>query len=203
MEFSAIEELKKNIDGCEDNIRMIREWGLIDNHAIKDIEYNKGAIDGMKTAIKYIEKEFNEKRDYKMYEKGDLVHVWDDGELLGSMYVITRNRDGKLFDVAKTDDLDAELKWIERDCIMYDWEVDKIVILSLKRELQTVEKSDDLEIDEMTFCDETLDGMVMNFNSWSNVKDFYEWFDNGHFGYYGDSSVVYCSTDDMYYVSIV
>ena len=49
MEFSAIEELKKNIDGCEDNIRMIREWGLIDNHAIKDIEYNKGAIDGMKT----------------------------------------------------------------------------------------------------------------------------------------------------------
>ena len=62
MEFSAIEELKKNIDGCEDNIRMIREWGLIDNHAIKDIEYNKGAIDGMKTAIKYIEKEFNDKR---------------------------------------------------------------------------------------------------------------------------------------------
>ena len=41
---------------------MIREWGLIDNHAIKDIEYNKGAIDGMKTAIKYIEKEFNQKR---------------------------------------------------------------------------------------------------------------------------------------------
>ena len=63
MEFSAIEELKKNIDGCEDNIRMIRKWdSSIDNHAIKDIEYNKGAIDGMKTAIKYIEKEFNQKR---------------------------------------------------------------------------------------------------------------------------------------------
>ena len=29
-----------------------------------------------------------------MYEKGDLVHVWDDGELLDDMYVITRNRDG-------------------------------------------------------------------------------------------------------------
>ena len=69
--------------------------------------------------------------------------------------------------------------------------------------MQTVEKSDDLEIDEMTFCDKTLDGMVMNFNSWSNVKDFYEWFDNGQFGYYGDSSVVYCSTDDTYYVWIV
>ena len=62
MEFLAIEELKKNIDGCEDNIRMIREWGLIDNNAIKDIEYNKGAIDGMKLAIHYIEKEFNQKR---------------------------------------------------------------------------------------------------------------------------------------------
>ena len=138
-----------------------------------------------------------------MYEKGDLVHVWDDGELLDDMYVITNDRNGKCFDVAKTGDLDAELKRVERDCIMYDWDVDKIVILSLKRELQTVEKSDDLEIDEMTFCDETLDGMVMNFNSWSNVKDFYEWFDNGQFGYYGDSSVVYCSTDDIYYVSIV
>ena len=138
-----------------------------------------------------------------MYEKGDLVHVWDDGELLDDMYVITRNRDDRCFDVAKTDDLDAELKWVERDCIMYDWEVDKIVILSLKREMYPVEKSDDLEIDEMTFCDKTLDGMVMNFNSWSNVKDFYEWFDNGQFGYYGDSSVVYCNADDMYYVSIV
>ena len=62
MKFSAIEELRYEIRCCEDNIRMIREWGLIDNHAIKDIEYNKGAIDGMKTAIKYIEKEFNEKR---------------------------------------------------------------------------------------------------------------------------------------------
>ena len=45
-----------------------------------------------------------------MYEKGDLVHVWDDGELLGGMYVITRNRDDRYFDVARTDDLDAELK---------------------------------------------------------------------------------------------
>ncbi len=62
MKFSAIEELRYEIRCCEDNIRMIREWGLIDNHAIKDIEYNKGAIDGMKTAIKYIEKEFNQKR---------------------------------------------------------------------------------------------------------------------------------------------
>ena len=61
-----------------------------------------------------------------MYEKGDLVHVWDDGELLDDMYVITNDRDGKRFDVAKTGDLDVELKWIERDCIMYDWEVDKI-----------------------------------------------------------------------------
>ena len=61
-----------------------------------------------------------------MYDKGDLVHVWDDGELLDDMYVITNDRDGKRFDVARTDDLDAELKWIERDCIMYDWEVDKI-----------------------------------------------------------------------------
>ena len=34
-------------------------------------------------------------------------------------------------------------------------------------------------------------------------EDFYEWFDNGQFGYYGDSSVVYCSTDDIYYVWIV
>ena len=64
-----------------------------------------------------------------MYKKGDLVHVWDDGELLDDMYVITRNRDGKRFDVAKTDDLECELKMIERDCIMFDWEVDKIVIL--------------------------------------------------------------------------
>ena len=62
MKFSAIEELRYEIRCCEDNIRMIREWGLIDNHAIKDIEYNKGAIDVMKTAIKYIEKEFNQKR---------------------------------------------------------------------------------------------------------------------------------------------
>ena len=62
MKFSAIEELRYEIRCCEDNIRMIREWCLIDNHAIKDIEYNKGAIDGMKTAIKYIEKEFNQKR---------------------------------------------------------------------------------------------------------------------------------------------
>ena len=61
-----------------------------------------------------------------MYEKGDLVHVWSDGEILDDTYVITRNRDGKRFDVARADDLDAELKWIERECIMYDWEVDKI-----------------------------------------------------------------------------
>lgn len=62
MEFYAIEELKKLIIGCEDNIRQIREWDLIDNDAIKDIEYYKGAIDGMEKAIKYIEKEFNQKR---------------------------------------------------------------------------------------------------------------------------------------------
>lgn len=63
MEFHAIEELKKHIVGCEDNIRLIRKWdSSIDNHAIKDIEYNKGIIDGMKLAIHYIEKEFNQKR---------------------------------------------------------------------------------------------------------------------------------------------
>lgn len=64
MEFHAIEELKKRIVGCKDNIRQIKEWDLdlIDNDAIKDIEYYKGAIDGMETAIEYIEKEFNEKR---------------------------------------------------------------------------------------------------------------------------------------------
>ena len=55
------------------------------------------------------------KGDYKMYEKGDLVHVWDDGELLDDMYVITNDRNGKCFDVAKTGDLDAELKRVERD----------------------------------------------------------------------------------------
>ena len=62
MEFSTIEQNEKHIDGCEDNIRLIRELCLIDNHAIKDIEYNKGVIDGMKLAIQYIEREFNDKR---------------------------------------------------------------------------------------------------------------------------------------------
>ena len=74
-----------------------------------------------------------------MYEKGDLVHVWDDGELLDDMYVITNDRDGKRFDVAKTGDLDVELTWIERDCIMYYWELDKIVILLLPMEFYTIE----------------------------------------------------------------
>ena len=137
-----------------------------------------------------------------MYEKGDLVHVWDDGELLDDMYVITNDRNGKCFDVAKTGDLDAELKRVERDCIMYDWEVDKIVILSLKRELQTVEKKVDLDNDETTFYDETLDGLAMSFEGWSDVKDFYEWVSNGQFGYYGDSSVVYCEEDKIYYFNM-
>ena len=135
-----------------------------------------------------------------MYKKGDLVHVWDDGELLGDMYVITRNRDGKRFDVAKTDDLDAELKWIERDCIMYDWEVDKIVILSLKRELQTVDGCDDLEIDNATYSDKTIEGLAMFFNGYEDVIDFYRWFDNGQFGYYGKSMVWYAKDTDMYHV---
>ena len=135
-----------------------------------------------------------------MYEKGDLVHVWDDGELLDDMYVITRNRDGKRFDVAKTDDLDAELKWIERDCIMYDWEVDKIVILSLKRELQTVDGCDDSEIDNATYSDKTIEGLAMFFNGYEDVIDFYRWFDNGQFGYYGKSMVWYAKDTDMYHV---
>ena len=135
-----------------------------------------------------------------MYEKGDLVHVWDDGELLDDMYVITRNRDGKRFDVAKTDDLDAELKWVERDCIMYDWEVDKIVILSLKRELQTVDGCDDLEIDNATYSDKTIEGLAMFFNGYEDVIDFYRWFDNGQFGYYGKSMVWYAKDTDMYHV---
>mgnify|MGYP003600679132 CR=1 FL=1 len=63
MKFSAIEELRYEIRCCEDNIRSIRKWGSsIDNHAIKDIEYNKGVVDGMELAIHYIEKEFNQKR---------------------------------------------------------------------------------------------------------------------------------------------
>ena len=135
-----------------------------------------------------------------MYEKGDLVHVWDDGELLDDMYVITRNRDDRRFDVAKTDDLDAELKWIERDCIMYDWEVDKIVILSLKRELQTVDGCDDLEIDNATYSDKTIEGLAMFFNGYEDVIDFYRWFDNGQFGYYGKSMVWYAKDTDMYHV---
>ena len=136
-----------------------------------------------------------------MYDKGDLVHVWDDGELLDDMYVITNDRDGKRFDVAKTGDLDAELKWIERDCIMYDWEVDKIVILSLKRELYTIENCDDSEIDDITFSDKTLDGLAMNFNGWSDVKSFYDWFDNNLFNLYG-GKVAYVESDDMYHVWI-
>ena len=135
-----------------------------------------------------------------MYDKGDLVHVWDDGELLDDMYVITRNRDGKRFDVAKTDDLDAELKWIERDCIMFDWEVDKIVILSLKRELQTVDGCDDSEIDNATYSDKTIEGLAMFFNGYEDVIDFYRWFDNGQFGYYGKSMVWYAKDTDMYHV---
>ena len=135
-----------------------------------------------------------------MYEKGDLVHVWDDGELLDDMYVITRNRDGKRFDVAKTDDLECELKMIERDCIMFDWEVDKIVILSLKRELQTVDGCDDLEIDNATYSDKTIEGLAMFFNGYEDVIDFYRWFDNGQFGYYGKSMVWYAKDTDMYHV---
>ena len=135
-----------------------------------------------------------------MYEKGDLVHVWDDGELLGGMYVITRNRDDRCFDVAKTDDLDAELKWIERDCIMFDWEVDKIFILSLKRELQTVDGCDDSEIDNATYSDKTIEGLAMFFNGYEDVIDFYRWFDNGQFGYYGKSMVWYAKDTDMYHV---
>ena len=135
-----------------------------------------------------------------MYEKGDLVHVWDDGELLDDMYVITRNRDDRRFDVAKTDDLDAELKWIERDFIMFDWEVDKIVILSLKRELQTVDGCDDLEIDNATYSDKTIEGLAMFFNGYEDVIDFYRWFDNGQFGYYGKSMVWYAKDTDMYHV---
>ena len=135
-----------------------------------------------------------------MYEKGDLVHVWDDGELLDDMYVITNDRDGKRFDVARTDDLDAELKWIERDCIMYDWEVDKIVILSLKRELQTVDGCDDSEIDNATYSDKTIEGLAMFFNGYEDVIDFYRWFDNGQFGYYGKSMVWYAKDTDMYHV---
>ena len=134
-----------------------------------------------------------------MYEKGDLVHVWDDGELLGGMYVITRNRDDRCFDVAKTDDLDAELKWIERDCIMFDWEVDKIVILLLKMELYTIESCDDDEIDSITFSDKTLEGMAMNFDGWSDVKSFYDWFDSNLFNRYG-GKVAYVKSDDMYHV---
>ena len=136
----------------------------------------------------------------RMYDKGDLVHVWDDGELLDDMYVITNDRDGKRFDVARTDDLDAELKWIERDCIMYDWEVDKIVILSLKRELQTVDGCDDLEIDNATYSDKTIEGLAMFFNGYEDVIDFYRWFDNGQFGYYGKSMVWYAKDTDMYHV---
>ena len=135
-----------------------------------------------------------------MYEKGDLVHVWDDGELLDDMYVITNDRDGKRFDVAKTGDLDAELKWVERDCIMYDWEVDKIVILSLKRELQTVDGCDDSEIDNATYSDKTIEGLAMFFNGYEDVIDFYRWFDNGQFGYYGKSMVWYAKDTDMYHV---
>ena len=131
-----------------------------------------------------------------MYEKGDLVHVWDDGELLDDMYVITNDRDGKRFDVAKTGDLDVELKWIERDCIMYDWEVDKIVILLLKMELYTIESCDDDEIDSITFSDKTLEGMAMNFDGWSDVKSFYDWFDSNLFIRYG-GKVAYV---DMYHV---
>ena len=137
-----------------------------------------------------------------MYEKGDLVHVWDDGELLDDMYVITNDRDGKRFDVAKTGDLDAELKWVERDCIMYDWEVDKIVILSLKREIHSVEKSDDLEIENATYSDKTLDGLAMFFDTHADVIDFYRWFDNGQFGYYGNSIVRYAEDTDMYHIWI-
>ena len=135
-----------------------------------------------------------------MYDKGDLVHVWDDGELLDDMYVITRNRDDRYFDVARTDDLDAELKWIERDCIMFDWEVDKIVILSLKRELQTVDGCDDSEIDNATYSDKTIEGLAMFFNGYEDVIDFYRWFDNGQFGYYGKSMVWYAKDTDMYHV---
>ena len=140
------------------------------------------------------------KGDYKMYEKGDLVHVWDDGELLDDMYVITNDRNGKCFDVAKTGDLDAELKRVERDCIMYDWEVDKIVILSLKRELQTVDGCDDSEIDNATYSDKTIEGLAMFFNGYEDVIDFYRWFDNGQFGYYGKSMVWYAKDTDMYHV---
>ena len=135
-----------------------------------------------------------------MYEKGDLVHVWDDGELLDDMYVITNDRNGKCFDVAKTDDLECELKMIERDCIMFDWEVDKIVILSLKRELQTVDGCDDSEIDNATYSDKTIEGLAMFFNGYEDVIDFYRWFDNGQFGYYGKSMVWYAKDTDMYHV---
>ena len=134
-----------------------------------------------------------------MYEKGDLVHVWDDGELLDDMYVITNDRDGKRFDVAKTGDLDVELKWIERDCIMYDWEVDKIVVLLLKMELYTIESCDDDEIDSITFSDKTLEGMAMNFDGWSDVKSFYDWFDSNLFNRYG-GKVAYVESDDTYHV---
>ena len=137
-----------------------------------------------------------------MYEKGDLVHVWDDGELLDDMYVITRNRDGKRFDVAKTDDLECELKMIERDCIMFDWEVDKIVILSLKRELQTVPELGDLELEAYTYSDKTLNGLAMFFDSHTDVIECYRWFDNGQFGYYGGSVAVYSKEDEAYYVWI-
>lgn len=68
MEFSAIEEIKNDIKLVKRNIDVINVWiedGVSKEYIEarkKDMEFHNGLLVAYETALKYAEKEFNQKR---------------------------------------------------------------------------------------------------------------------------------------------
>ena len=111
-----------------------------------------------------------------MYRLKDEVKFVKDGELMQERFeIIHVSDDEEIFDI-KSIESDLEIYGATRDKIMEDWEVDKIVVALVNKNLVKV-GSDELETDytELIAPDTTIDGLAMNFNSFSTVDELYQW----------------------------
>ena len=130
-----------------------------------------------------------------IYDVDDRVRVMINGDLKNGHFIITSvSDDEEIFDLEHITTGD-KIIGASRDEIMEEWEIDKAVIALAKSNIFEVDEFEpDEDEEEFIAPDATLDGLAMNFNSFSTIDSLNAWWKM-----YVDY-IEYDKTNDTYHV---
>ena len=136
-----------------------------------------------------------------IYGIGDMVRVYNDGELLDEMVVTWVSDDEEEFSLANKDTF---IRGVRRENVLNENDSDKLAYAILKKsyaEVKNIDDEIDGDIEEILFQDVSLQAVSDNFKDVNNgsLDDVFYYFLN-KLGYYGSERVLF-DGEMFYYIT--